>query len=317
MKDKNETINVGGQAVIEGVMMRSPHAISVAVRKNSGDIVVKKDAFTSLTKRFKVLNFPVLRGAVILVESIVLGIRALSFSGDVAIDDENAKNKPDVAGEELIPKKLSGFRLGLLVLFSFGIGLLLFFYLPLVLTDLFGVESGFWFNVIDGGFRLLIFLLYLFLITMMKDIRRIFQYHGAEHKSIFAFENKLDLTVQNTKKFTTFHPRCGTSFLLIVMLVSILVFLFLGRPDSISDRLTRLLFLPIIGGISYELIRLSGKYAENKMALWLIKPGLWFQRITTKEPDEAQLEVAITALKSALSPDISKPIMVIKAEKND
>ncbi len=316
MKDENPTIAVGGQAVIEGVMMRSPHAISVAVRRSSGDIVVKKDAFKSLTKRAKVLNLPILRGGIILIESIVLGIRALSFSGDVAIEDEEAKNKPDVKEVETIPKKLSGLRLGLLVLFSFSIGLLLFFYLPLVLTDLFGVQSGFWFNVIDGGFRLLIFLLYLFLITMIKDIRRIFQYHGAEHKSIFAFENKLELTVPNTKKFTTFHPRCGTSFLLIVMLVSILVFLFLGRPDTIPDRLTRLLFVPVIGGISYELIRLSGKYAENKLALWLIKPGLWFQRITTKEPDEAQIEVALTALKSSLSQDFSKPIMVIKAEKN-
>lgn len=316
MKDENPTIAVGGQAVIEGVMMRSPHAISVAVRRSSGDIVVKKDAFKSWTKRAKVLNLPILRGGVILIESIVLGIKALSFSGDVAIEDEEVKNKPDVKEVETIPKKLSGLRLGLLVLFSFSIGLLLFFYLPLVLTDLFGVQSGFWFNVIDGGFRLLIFLLYLFLITMIKDIRRIFQYHGAEHKSIFAFENNLELTVPNTKKFTTFHPRCGTSFLLIVMLVSILVFLFLGRPDTIPDRLTRLLFVPVIGGISYELIRLSGKYAENKLALWLIKPGLWFQRITTKEPDEAQIEVALTALKSSLSQDFSEPVMVIKAEKN-
>ncbi len=222
MKNKDAAITVGGQAVIEGVMMRSPHAVSVAVRKKSGDIVIKKEAFISWTKRFKLFNFPIFRAAVVLIESIVLGIRALSFSGDIAIDEEEAQKNPEKKKEEkedFIPKKLSGIRLGLLVAFSFVVGLLLFFYLPLVLTDLFGVESGFWFNVIDGGFRLLIFLLYILLITLIKDIRRIFQYHGAEHKSIFAFENKLELTVENTQNFTTFHPRCGTSFLLIVMIL--------------------------------------------------------------------------------------------------
>jgi len=320
MSEKNEKINVGGQAVIEGVMMRSPHAISVAVRKLSGDIVVKKDPFISWTKRHKILNLPIFRGAVALIESIVLGIRALSFSGDIAMEDENNKDKPkDEQKEEqkeVIPKKMSGWRLGLLVLFSFGIGLLLFFYLPLILTDLIGVKSGFWFNVVDGGFRLLVFLLYLLLITLIKDIRRIFQYHGAEHKSIFAFEKKIELTVPNAQTFKTFHPRCGTSFLLIVMIVSVFVFLFLGRPDTISDRLIRLLFVPIIGGVSYEFIRLSGKYADNKLASWLISPGLWLQRITTKEPDDSQVEVAIAALESSLTHDFSQPIQIIKATEN-
>jgi uncharacterized protein YqhQ len=327
MGQKNEKINVGGQAVIEGVMMRSPHAISVAVRKLSGDIVVKKEPFVSWTKRHKILNLPIFRGGVALIESIILGIRALSFSGDIAIEEENKKEKAEKNKEknieetieetedEFIPSKMSGWRLGLLVLFSFGIGLLLFFYLPLVLTDLLGVKSGFWFNVVDGAFRLLVFLLYLGLITLIKDIRRIFQYHGAEHKSIFAFENKLDLTIPNAQSFTTFHPRCGTSFLLIVMVVSIFVFLFLGRPDSIPDRLIRLLFVPVIGGISYEFIRLSGKFSDNKIASIFIAPGLWLQRITTKEPDDSQVEVAIAALQSSLTHDFSKPIEIIRADK--
>lgn len=323
MGKNNKKINVGGQAVIEGVMMRSPHAISVAVRKMSGDIVVKKEPFVSWTKRYKFLNLPIFRGAVVLIESIVLGIRALSFSGDIAIEEENQKEKSEKKKDknnegieqEIVPSKMSGWRLGLLVLFSFGIGLLVFFYVPLILTDLVGVKSGFWFNIVDGVFRLLVFLLYLALITLIKDIRRIFQYHGAEHKSIFAFESKLDLTVSNAQRFKTLHPRCGTSFLLIVMIVSILVFLFLGRPESIAERLFRLLFVPVIGGISYELVRLSGKYSESKMASIFIAPGLWLQKITTKEPDDSQVEVAIAALQSSLTHDFSKPIEVIRADK--
>lgn len=314
MKEKNEKMNVGGQAVIEGVMMRSPHAVSVAVRNPSGDILVKKDRYVSWTKRFKILNLPIFRGAVVLIESIVLGIRALAFSGDIAMEEEKSDGKQET---EEIPKKMSGFRLGLLLIVSFGVGLLLFFYVPLILTDLLGIKSGFWFNMVDGGFRLLIFLLYLFFITMLKDIRRIFEYHGAEHKSIFTFENELELTVPNTRKFTTFHPRCGTSFLLIVMIVSVLVFLFLGRPETISDRLIRLLFVPVIGGISYEFIRLSGKYGDRKFASFLVAPGLWLQRITTKEPDDSQLEVAFAALKSSVSPDFSKPIEIIKVNNHD
>ena len=317
MKEKNEEINVGGQAVIEGVMMRSPHAVSVAVRKLSGAIVVKKDRYISWTKRFKILNLPIFRGAVVLIESIVLGIRALAFSGDIAMEEEKSNGKPGAEETLEIPKKMSGFRLGLLLIVSFGIGLLLFFYLPLVLTDLLGIKSGFLFNIVDGGFRLLVFFLYLIFITMLKDIRRIFEYHGAEHKSIFTFENKLELTVSNTRKFTTFHPRCGTSFLLIVMIVSVLVFLFLGRPETISDRLIRLLFVPVIGGISYEFIRLSGKYADRKFASFLVAPGLWLQRITTKEPDDSQLEVAFAALKSSISPDFSKPTEIIKTNNHD
>ncbi len=315
MNHNNGKINVGGQAVIEGVMMRSPDAISVAVRKPSGEIVVKKDPFVSLTQRYKLLNLPIFRGGIALIETLILGIRALAFSGDVAIeaeDEKDGKKKP--AGDKESKGILSGLRLGLTVAVSFALGLALFFYLPLILTDLLGIRSGFWFNLVDGGFRLLIFLLYLLGITMLKDIRRIFQYHGAEHKSIYAFENQLELTIPNAQRFSTLHPRCGTSFLLFVMVVSILVFVFLGKPDTIGERLMRLLFVPVIGGISYELIRLSGKYANNPVVAWVVKPGLWLQRITTKEPTDDQVEVALIALKSVLDKDFSGRMELIEAE---
>ncbi len=195
-------------------------------------------------------------------------------------------------------------RMAFMLAFSLGLGILLFFYLPLILADLLGIQTGFWFNLVDGGIRLLFFLTYLFLITQMKDIRRVFEYHGAEHKSIFAFENSQPLTAENAAKFSRFHPRCGTSFLLIVMLVSILVFMTLGRPASIGDRLIRLAFIPLIGGISYELIRLSDRGYKNRFWRIFILPGLWLQRLTTQEPDMSQLEVAIVALKASLGHDL-------------
>jgi len=201
---------------------------------------------------------------------------------------------------------MSAFRTALMLTVSLTVGLLISFYAPLMLTDALGIRSGVWFNLTDGGIRLLFFLGYLMLIAWMKDIRRIFEYHGAEHKSIFAYENGLPLTIENTKSFTTHHPRCGTSFLLIVMVVSIIVFMFLGRPETLMDRLVRLLFVPVIGGLSYELIRFSGKGYRNKIGAILVAPGLWLQRITTKEPDGLQLEVAFAALKAALEPNDTK-----------
>jgi len=195
---------------------------------------------------------------------------------------------------------LTTLWLGLSIVLGVLLALFLFFYLPLVLTDLMGIKKGFLFNLVDGIIRISIFLIYLWLITLWKSMRRIFEYHGAEHKSIFALEAGEALTVDNVKRYTTHHPRCGTSFLLIVMLVSIGVFIFLGRPETIQERLIRLLYVPLIAGISYEIIKLSGKKASNPVVRTLIAPGLWLQRITTKEPDEEQLEVAIAALKSSL-----------------
>ena len=316
---KEQAIQVGGQAVIEGVMMRSAQTVSVAVRRQDGSILVRKKPFVSFIKRFKILSFPILRGSVVLIESLVLGVKALTFSGDVAVADEKKKEPKNNHKDAAPPAKkgwLASVWLGLTVLFSFGVGLVIFFYVPLILTELLGAESGFMFNLVDGLLRLAIFLLYLGAITLMKDIRRIFQYHGAEHKSIFAFENKKDLTPAAAKPLSRFHPRCGTSFLFIVMVVSIFVFMFLGKPVDLGDRLLRLAFMPLIGGISYELIRLSDVGVKKSFWRPFIVPGMWLQRLTTKEPDESQLEVAIVALKCALGLSISEhPNVVVEGEE--
>lgn len=301
---REEKINVGGQAVIEGVMMRSPERVAVAVRRSDGKIVLKNEPYVSFTKRHKFWNLPIIRGGIVLIESMVLGIKALTFSGDVVVEAENeSDNKPK-----------NKIWLPLTVIFSFAVGLLLFFYLPLVLTDLLGAKTGLIFNLVDGIIRLFIFMIYLGLITLWKEIQRVFQYHGAEHKSIFTFEDNKELTIENSKHYKPYHPRCGTSFILMVLMVSIIVFMFLGRPDSIADRIIRLAFVPLIGGISYELIKLSDKKQNNPLVKMFITPGLWLQKITAREPDESMLEVALVALKGSLGKDLSHdPNIIIQS----
>ena len=293
---------VGGQAVIEGVMMRSPEMVAVACRRADNSIIVWRKAYKSLLQRYKILALPIFRGSIVLIEALVLGVQALTFSGDVAMADEQAKQNGAATPAQRPGQRTTGQKIwmGLTLAFAFAIGLGIFFYVPLLLTDWFGARTGFWFNLVDGIIRLVFFLAYLALITQMKDIRRVFEYHGAEHKSIFNFEEKKELRPETAATFTRFHPRCGTSFLLIVMLVSIFVFMALGRPETVGDRLLRLAFIPLIGGISYEFIRLSDK--GYRIAFWrfFIEPGLWLQRLTTKEPDLGQLEVAIVSLKAAL-----------------
>jgi len=292
---EEKEINVGGQAIIEGVMMRSPDRIAVAVRRPDGKILLKNNPYVSLTKRNKFWGLPIIRGAAILIESMIIGIKALAFSGDVAVAEEQKKENPNKQ-----KTGISNLWLISTIIFSLAIGLALFFYLPLVLTDMLGAKTGFWFNVVDGIIRVIVFLLYLGLITLWKDIQRIFQYHGAEHKTIFAFEDGKDLTVENSQSYTPHHPRCGTSFILTVLLISVFVFMFLGRPESVADRLIRLAFVPLIGGISYEIIKLSDKKKNNPLVKFFIKPGLWLQKITAREPDESMLEVALVALKGSL-----------------
>ena len=294
MKSK-EKVTVGGQAVMEGVMMRGPERVAVAVRKSDGTIVVKDRKFESVIKRFKPLGWPVLRGAVTLIESLVLGMKALSFSSDIAMEEENKK-----AGKHTEKSIWDNIWMGVTVVVSFVIGLGLFFYIPLILTDLFPIESGIVFNIIDGIFRVVIFLIYIYLISLWKEIKRVFEFHGAEHKSVFAFEDQKELSIESARSYTTLHPRCGTSFLLIVMLVSILVFMFLGRPETIADRFLRIAFVPLIGGLSYEFIRFADRAPERSFLKYLVYPGLWLQKITTKEPDDEQIEVAMVALRCAL-----------------
>jgi len=246
---------VGGQALIEGVMMRSPAFMAMAVRTPDGRIVVKKRSFTSIVRKLKFLNIPVLRGGVHLIETLGLGINALMFSADQATSEERVEEK-----------KASFWDTAMMwgtVAISFAISLGLFFYLPLILTDLLGVEHSIWFNIVDGIIRVALFVAYLWGVSKLPDMKRVFEYHGSEHMSIHAFENGRSLDADGARGFTTLHPRCGTSFLFFVMLISIVGFSFLGRPESGVERLQRLAFVPLIGGLAYEAIKLSGKYAKS------------------------------------------------------
>ena len=309
MSEDTKKIHVGGQAVIEGVMMRSPEHVATAVRKPDGNIALKKYRYISWTKRFKILGLPFFRGGVVLIESLVLGIRALNFSGEVAMtEEEKKKQKPKKASKEGKGDTLSKLMMGGTIVLALGLGFSLFFFLPLLITEWIGVEGSLAFNLVDGLIRLAFFITYLALISMWKEIRRVFEYHGAEHMSIFAYEHEKPLTVEGVRAFTTHHPRCGTSFLMVVMIVAFLVFIVLGKPDAVGDRLIRFLFVPVIGGISYEVIRLSGTRFGKRFSALLVAPGMWLQRVTTKPPDDAQLEVALVALKSALDMDVGEGV---------
>ena len=288
---------VGGQALIEGVMMRSPKYLAMAVRTPDRRIVIRKKTFRSVVRRLPWLNIPVVRGGVHLVESMTLGIDALMFSADQAASEER------VAGGKMSVRE-KAMTWGTIA-FSFVLSLGLFFYLPILLTDLVvGKESGSvaW-NAVDGLVRVVMFVAYLWLISRLKDMSRVFEYHGAEHMSIHAFENGKSLDADGARGFTTLHPRCGTSFLFFVMLISIVVFSFLGRPQTVPDRLERLAFIPLIGGLAYEAIKLSGKYSRSWLLRPFILPGLWLQKITTKRPDDSQLTVAMSALRAVLTPE--------------
>ncbi len=293
MADKR--ISVGGQAVIEGVMMRSPTIYATAVRTPQGRIVIQKNRFVATTHRFRFLNVPIVRGAINLVETMWIGVKSLMYSAEQAMDEP-----ADAAGRS----RPAPWRQSLAILGSvagaFAAGFLLFFLVPLWLTELLPVRNGIWFNVIDGAFRLVIFLGYILVIARWGEIQRVFRYHGAEHKTIHVYENGQELTVANARPWTTLHPRCGTSFLLVVMLTSVVVFAFLGRPDDWGDRLLRFAMIPLIGGISYEFIRLS---AHPRLARWMRPftwPGLALQKVTTKEPSDDMLEVALAALDACL-----------------
>jgi uncharacterized protein YqhQ len=287
---------VGGQAVIEGVMMRSPRMVATAVQLPSGEITLDVNPFHSITKRVKLLGLPVVRGTVGMVETLMLGMKCLSFSASEAVKEEERKEgkTPSEA------KGISNWSMGATMALSFGLGLLVFFYLPLKLTELTGVDGRFGFNLVDGFFRLAFLLIYLWGLSLWGEMRRLFQYHGAEHKVIHAFEAGLPITPEDAKPMSTLHPRCGTSFLFSIMIVSIFVFTLFGRPVTIEDRLLRFAGIPIIAGLGFEFIRFSGKHAENVIVRALSLPGLWLQRITTKEPDARQLAVACQALVSVL-----------------
>lgn len=292
-------INVGGQAVIEGVMMRAPRSVAIAVRRPNGEIVVKRELVVPLSERYPVVKLPIIRGAVALFQSLIIGIKALNFSANEAITEEEKDNGE--SGEELSSWAMAGT---MAIAFGFGIGL--FFVLPLYatkwLTQLSLIsDNNIVFNLVDGVIRVIVFLAYIWGISRMNDIRRVFQYHGAEHKSIFAYEAGEELTVDNVRRYSRLHPRCGTSFLLIVMLVSIAVFSLIPKlwPFYLKAA-SRVVLLPLIAGISYEFLKWSAKNDANPLVKLIITPGLALQRLTTGEPDDAQLEVALRSLNEAL-----------------
>ncbi len=308
---KKEKIAVGGQAVIEGVMMRSPHFYAVALRRSNGEITVDKKPIKSLAQKWPFLKLPLLRGIVVLIESLVIGIKTLTYSADVFAGDMEGEEGNETSLKDNNTKKdkkntLSPFVLILTILFSLSFGIFIFIILPLMIAqylkmNVFEFESKIAFNLIDGVVRISVFLVYVIVISFMKDIRRVFQYHGAEHKAVYTYEAKEELAVENARKFSTLHPRCGTAFLVIVMVMSIFIFSLFTPASFLEKLLLRLILIPFIAGISYEIIKYSFKARSNPLIKILILPGLFLQKITTSIPDDGQIEVALAALNEVLN----------------
>ena len=296
--DRNVDMLIGGQAVIEGVMMRSLTGYSVAVRQPDGGMAIKQDKLASIAKKYPFLKFPVLRGSVVLVQSLILGIRALNYSA--AVSSENGEGEQEMSSAAVAGSMIFALLLGVGVFILAPLGIT-----NLIRHFLMPKMSNFTYNAIDGVIRAVFFFVYLLSISFMDDIRRVFQYHGAEHKTVYTFEANEDLTVENARRKSTLHPRCGTSFLMFVLVISIVVFsLVPSTVPFVVKFLARVVLIPLIAGIAYEIIRFSARHLLNPVCRVMIRPGLWLQRITTKEPDDSQLEVAIAALKTALAYDV-------------
>src|SRR5579871_1461034 len=289
--ESGEETLVGGQAVIEGVMMRAPHSYCVAVRKPSGEIVTSEMPVPRMSEKYRIFKYPLMRGLGILGQAMSLGIKALRFSANTSLDDGRTEAKP---------KEMSSGAMAVQILFSFGFFIFLYKFVPLYLATWLGktypvVNGRLAFNAVDGLIRLAIFLCFLFFMSRSKDIRRVFEYHGAEHKVVFNFESGKPVNIENAQKFTTFHPRCGTSFLMVVMVISMIVYALLPIDGFLPRLIARIALLPVIAGASYELIRFAARRQGTLMGL-LTAPGLWLQRVTTKPPDDTQASVAIHAL---------------------
>jgi uncharacterized protein YqhQ len=291
-KKREDRLRVGGQAVIEGVMMRSPNSMAVAVRRPNGEIVVKRERLDFFSEKKFFSKLPLVRGVINLLSALVLGMKALNFSANQSLEEE---------------QEVSSWTMGLTFTFALCFGIFLFFLVPLFLTKWLRFTipmvstSGILFNLVDGMIRLMIFLAYLWAISFFKEVRRIFEYHGAEHKSIFAFESGEVLVADRVRDFSYLHPRCGTSFLLIVMVVSILVFALIPHQLAFGYKVaSRVVFIPLIAGLAYEIIRFADQKRERKSMQYFIKPGLWLQRLTAREPSEDQIEVALRALHEVL-----------------
>jgi uncharacterized protein YqhQ len=285
--------NIGGQAVLEGVMMRGPSNWAVAVRKPDGAIAQVTKTVESVMARHALLRLPVVRGIVALGESLAIGFRALAISANYAAQEEGSEEGED-------PTEISRWALVFAFVVAIGFAVAAFKVGPALLTDLLPISSGGWFVIVEGMIRVAIFVIYLAAISLLPDLRRVFQYHAAEHKAINAYEAGEELEPETVQRYSLIHPRCGTAFLLWVMVIAVFVYAFFGRLPWWQLILTRIAFLPIIAGLAYELIRFAGQHGGNRIVMTLLAPGLWLQRLTTREPTLDQLEVSIRALKEVL-----------------
>jgi uncharacterized protein YqhQ len=283
---------IGGQAVLEGVMMRGPSNWSLAVRKQDGEIAQLNHEIKSVMLRHKVFRLPIIRGIIALGESLAIGFRALAISANYAAQEEG--------DDDEVSTEIGRGALIFAFAIAIGFALVLFKVTPALITNWLPIETTGLFVVVEGMIRVSIFILYLVLISFLPDLKRVFQYHAAEHKAINAYEAGEELTPERVQRFSLIHPRCGTAFLLWVMVIAIFVFAFFGQPAWYWLITSRILLLPVIAGIAYELIRFAGKHTGNRVLMTLLAPGLWLQRLTTREPSLDQLEVSISALKDVL-----------------
>lgn len=308
---KEHITSIGGQAIIEGVMMRGPFKTAMAVRKPDGEIECKVDE-NGTKSRHKILTLPIIRGCVNFVGSLVIGMKALMFSAEFMDleDEEESESKFDRWLEDKFGDKIKDIVIYVAIALSLVMSVGLFILLPTAVTR--GIEAllnltplataaatGTFTSLVEGILRMVIFVGYLALVSQMSDIKRVFEYHGAEHKTIACYEAGEELTPENVKKYTRFHPRCGTSFLLFVMIISVIIYAVLPRTGIILRMLMRLALLPVVAGLSYEVIKLAGRRQKGCIKA-LSKPGLWLQRLTTREPDEQQIEVAIASMKAVI-----------------
>ena len=311
MEEKDKAIHktsIGGQAVMEGVMMRGPKEIAVAVRKPDNEIIVEKRPVASAIQKSRILKLPIIRGCISFFESMVIGVKALMFSAeffDIEAEEEK-ESKFDKWLEEKLGDKLKDVVIYFSVIMAIIFSVALFFMLPNFIAELIAkltnvAVEGTARTLIEGAIRISIFIVYLLLVSQMKDIKRVFMYHGAEHKTITTYERGLELTVENARGNSRFHPRCGTSFLIFVMVISIIVFLIIPKGLTWYERaIFKILLLPVVAGISYEVIKFAGRH-DNLFTRTISKPGMWLQYLTTREPDDSQLEVAIASLKAVLT----------------
>jgi len=295
--ESGEETLVGGQAVLEGVMMRSPHAWGIAVRKPSGEIVTHSEPLERPSEKHKWMGWPVVRGVMTLGHAMTLGFRALKFSANAVLDEMPANDQ----GKKM---EITGWMAGVNIAFSVAFFIFMYKYLPLLATtELKRVNPAFGqqfiFNLVDGLIRIAMFLLFVWGVSLWKDIRRVYEYHGAEHKTVFAFENGDALDTAAVQKYSTYHPRCGTSFLMTVMIISMIVYMFIPVTTFWARFAERIVLLPLIAGVSYEIIRFAAKHRGSLFAL-MTAPGLWLQRITTQPPDNREVECAILALDEAM-----------------